>query len=409
MGKAPAIGSRQRFVFGIICALVVAPFISRVTLSVALLLFLALTLLHRDIISQLRNFFKTPWLAGMSLLFLLPFVSGLWSSDKKEWLDLVRVKLPLLLLPIAFAGRWQLTSKQWRFVALLFIGVMIAGTAWSFEKYWLDKNAVAESYLRAKVFLTPLQNDHVRFSWLVAIAALACVYFIEREARWLRILLLVVLIWFVLYLHLLAARTGLFSFYLLLLFYVVWNFFHQKNKTLLVSIAMLLVAVPVIAWFALPTFQNRIKYFTYDYSFIRSGGYLPGGNDGARVLSYRAGWHLLQSHPFGTGAGDVYNETLDWYSRHVPNMAPTDKLYPSSEWLLYGGSTGWVGVVVFTIVMVLPFFYPPPRNRFYWYGLCATAALSFLFDIGLEVQYGVFLYAFLLLCWWKWFSQNSLE
>jgi len=31
-------------------------------------------------------------------------------------------------------------------------------------------------------------------------------------------------------------------------------------------------------------------------------------------------------------------------------------------------------------------------------------AFSLLFDIGLEAQFGVFIYAFMLLWWWKWLS-----
>ncbi len=35
--------------------------------------------------------------------------------------------------------------------------------------------------------------------------------------------------------------------------------------------------------------------------------------------------------------------------------------------------------------------------------LASTVSLNFSFDVALEVQYGVFLYAFTLLWWWKWF------
>ena len=34
--------------------------------------------------------------------------------------------------------------------------------------------------------------------------------------------------------------------------------------------------------------------------------------------------------------------------------------------------------------------------------LNVTIAVSFLFDIALEVQFGVFLYSFIVLWWWKW-------
>ena len=407
MGIRFANGSRNHFIFALMGAMIAALFLSRAALSTCLVLFLAITILHKNFISQLQHFFKTPLLAGMAVLFLVPFVSGLWSSNVKQWSDLVRIKLPLLLLPLAFAGSWQLSQTQWRMLALFFILLMTAGTLWSFEKYWSDRAAVSASYLRAKVFLTPLQNDHVRYSWLVSVAALLCTFFIELTKGWRKAVACVVMLWLMVYLHVLAARTGLFSMYIMLLFYTLWKLVQHRNRGLVLITGIAIIALPLLAWTFLPTFQNRVKYFVYDYSFIKSGAYLPGGNDGNRMLSYRAGWHLLKTHPFGVGAGDVFAETDAWYGAHVPGMLAIDKLYPSSEWLLYGGSAGWLGVIVFSIVMGLPFFYKPPLHLFYWFALCGTAALSFLFDIGLEVQYGVFVYALMLLWWWKWFSVTS--
>ena len=407
MGIRISNNGRLLFIFSTLLAMVAALFVSRAALSICMILFIAATALHKNGAAQVRNFFKTPLLVGMAMLFLLPFISGLWSDDVEEWSGLVRIKLPLLLLPVAFAGSWQLTPKQWQTIAAFFILVVAGGTAWSFQNYWIDRAAISESYLRAKVALTPLQNDHVRFSWVVAVAALLCLWFVENGTRPLKKIAAFLALWFVVYLHVLTARTGLFSLYLMLLFYAVWKVVTTKNKSVGIAVVLVAVALPLLAWQLLPTFQNRIKYFVYDHSFIRGGAYLPGGNDGNRVLSLRAGWHVLKTHPLGVGAGDVWAETGKWYNANVPHMLATDKLYPSSEWLLYGGSTGWPGVVVFTIVMGIPFFYRPPSHRFYWYGLCGTAALSFMFDIGLEVQYGVALYSFIVLWWWKWFSAEK--
>jgi hypothetical protein len=113
---------RPRSIFGAILLMLAGLFLSRAVLSVSLMLFVVLTLLHKNMSAQLRNVFKTPLLAGMALLFLLPFASGLWSADKEEWLDLVRIKLPLLFLPLAFAGNWQLRRNQWPFIAFFGLG-----------------------------------------------------------------------------------------------------------------------------------------------------------------------------------------------------------------------------------------------------------------------------------------------
>ncbi|HET7898584.1 MAG TPA: hypothetical protein VFL47_12950, partial [Flavisolibacter sp.] len=103
-----------------------------------------------------------------------------------------------------------------------------------------------------------------------------------------------------------------------------------------------------------------------------------------------------------------------WYAANVPQILPTDKLNPCSEWLVYGAIAGWPGVVLFTAILLLPFVYPPRQHRLYWVAFHATAAFSFLFDMGLEVQYGIFLYAFVTFWWWRaasgeWLVASSLS
>lgn len=83
-------------------------------------------------------------------------------------------------------------------------------------------------------------------------------------------------------------------------------------------------------------------------------------------------------------------------------MTEDDKILPSSEWIMYGAGTGWPGLVLFSVVMLIPFFIKRARGDIAWWLLNIFMASSYLFDIGLEVQYGVFMHAFILLWWYKW-------
>ena len=111
----------------------------------------------------------------------------------------------------------------------------------------------------------------------------------------------------------------------------------------------------------------------------------------------------MQEHPFGVG-GDVVAKTYEWYDRKVPQMFEADKLYPASEPLMYAGFAGWIGFISFFVIMLLPFFQRVKGNYFSWFVLNVIMAFSFLFDIGIEVQFGVFIYALIVLWWWKWMS-----
>lgn len=401
---------RKHLLFYSIIAMMISLFVSRALLSVFMMFFVLVSFLHKDIKSHIRNFFSSPVLWGMSLLFVLPLISGLWSEDKKEWLAVLRIKLPLLILPLSFAGPFKFSRKQWDILGFVFIGMVTAGTIWSMVHYADDIQAVNESYLRAKSIATPLGNDHVRFSWLVSITALLSGMMwwqMRRQNRIIAAVLLLVTGWLIVLLHLLAARTGLFSFYIILFVTGAWLILQKARPLQGIALLFVLIALPFMAYFSLPSFQNRVKYILYDYDYFSDMRYLPGGNDATRVIAIRAGWNLLRENPIaGTGAGDIAAETKKWDKKSYPGILESDIHYPSSEWLIYGLIFGWAGVLIFTVVMLVPFF-DRRKPVLVWILLHTTAALSFLFDMGLEVQFGVFIYSFIVLWWWKWFKPQK--
>jgi O-antigen ligase len=338
----------------------------------------------------------------MSLLFLVPLISGLWSEDKQQWLDSMRLKLPLLLLPLAFAGSWQFSKKDWGLIGLIFIVIVTAGTAWSFFHYINNAAAIQEGYLRSKSIITPLANDHVRFSWLITVAILLAAWIaMYKRARIFSVILFIIILWLVFFIHLLAARTGLLSFYILLIVSAIWIAFKNISAAKAVLFLVLAFSLPIAAYFILPTFHNRVRYIVHDFDYFKQAHYLQGSNDAVRVISIKAGWNIMNEHPVtGVGFGDVLSATQQWYQQNYPGMSAADKIYPSSEWALYGAACGWIGFFVFTFAMLLPFF-TPTRHKLLWWLINIIAGCSFLFDIGLEVQFGIFIYSFIILSFWK--------
>lgn len=391
-------GWRNQAIFIMIPLMLTALFISRPALAITLSIFLGLTILHRNIRAQLKNFTRTPLLVALSLLFLIPFISGAWSKDVEEWLAAMRVKLPFLLLPIAFAGRWQLTSRQWLLILYSFLILVALGCSWSLLQYAMDARAINENYLRAGIMPVPLDGDHVRFSWLVAIALLGSLLLYERTGRtaW-----LLPAFFFITYLHFLSARTGLLMAYLALLSFAVWKI-AQGKKSYYAWLAIP-AALILAGWLFVPTLKKRIQYVRYDLSLVASDQYRSGTSDGNRVQSLKAGWHILRNKPFGTGAGDIKREVNEWYDENAPAMQPNDRIYPSSEWMIHGNMAGWIGMIVFTVIVFFPLWINT-RHRFFWLLLNSMAIAGLLFESGLEIQYGVFIYCFFMLWWWKWLT-----
>jgi O-antigen ligase len=399
-------GWRNNGIFISIVLMLLCLFASRAALSVSMILFFALTIFDGNLISQLKTCCRNLVLGGMVLLFLIPFVSGLWSTDLKEWSEVLRIKLPLLLFPVAFAGNWRLSEKQWRNISAIFLGLIFWGCCQSLLHYFQNPGEVHESYLRSGTIATPLENDHIRFSWLVTAALINCLLLRQMILqRKLKIVLLSLAVFFAIYLHILAARMGLFCFYLFLLLFALWMLFKNRSKKGAVLLLAFLFLLPLLAWLSLPSFQNRIKYVRYDLSNVQSNNYLPGSNDGARVLSLKAGWQVMNENFPGAGAGDLTYRINQWYAVHAPGLK--NKFLPCSEVLVYGGYAGWAGVAVLFFALALPFFTPVKKHGIFWYCLNAIVVFSFVFDMSLEAQFGVFMYAVIVLWWWKWLSQPN--
>jgi hypothetical protein len=334
---------------------------------------------------------------------MIPLISGLWSSDIKEWGEIIRIKIPLLFFPIAFAGDWQLKNKHWHYVAFIFLALIAIGAGWSLVQYLLDIEGFNEAYLRSKTIVTPLEDDHVRFSWICAFSVILCVLMLHLQKQF-RIVLYLLAALFIIYLHILSARMGLFSLYIFLGLYALWLLIKKRNTKLSIAIISILLLFPLLSWFIFPTFRNRIQYFLYDLSLVKNEPFVTGSNDGARIQSLKAGWELLKENPGGVGAGDLKPEILKWYELHVPAMGAGEKFLPCSEWLIYGGFAGWIGIIILTTIMALPFFIKNISNRFFWVSLHAIVAFSFAMDMTIEAQFGVFIYVFIVLWFWKWFQ-----
>src|SRR5690606_17443554 len=120
-------------------------------------------------------------------------------------------------------------------------------------------------YLKAKTMDTPLDNDHIRFSLLVVVGVVTGVYLVFNESsRILQVAAALVSLLLAAYLHILSARTGLMALYLFILIVLVVLLIRSGRKKVMLYIVAGMLILPAVAWFAFPTFQNRVRYMMYD-------------------------------------------------------------------------------------------------------------------------------------------------
>lgn len=363
------------------------------SLSMIALFVLALVFYARQGWQTIRS---SRWLQGLLMLFLIPLLTFFWSTDKHQWLNAVQVKIPLLLMPLLIPMfrlfRREMASKL---LAALCVLVLLS----SFFSYWhfFTATGIQADYLKAKVVRVVMSNDHVRYAWLLIIAYAWLLYDMLRGSfpeKW-RIAGYAFLVYVAVFIHVLAAKTGILGFYMVSLIAV---FSIVARRFRLVSLVTIFL-IPVTAWFLFPTFQNRMRFVIWDFQNYSRGNYVEGLSDAPRIISYNAGSSLIKSNPaIGVGSGDVRGETWAWYDIHAAYLKEYERLLPSNEVLMYAAAGGLLAGMGSFVVFILPFLMKDYRRNMLWISFHAVSFAGFMYEIGLEVQHGVFIYAFFS-CW----------
>ena len=205
--------------------------------SLSLVLLFAGLLLSRVLVSfasvlivvpflfQYRKADNIYWVAP-AFIFLPVLISGLWSDDTMLWWNSLSIKIPLLTMMLGLATV-QFSLQRWQQLVWILLLLVSLGCCWSLFQYSTE---IRDAYLKAKTLPTPADNDHIRFSWLVVttvILGLRCV--LLEKKRPVRYILMVIIIFLVMYLHILAAKTGLVCLYAGGFIYLLHSIFIQKK------------------------------------------------------------------------------------------------------------------------------------------------------------------------------------
>jgi len=195
------------------------------------------------------------------LIFVLHLVGLLWSDNLSYGLKLVKIKLPLLALPVIIATSRSLTMTQVRRILLLFsLAVFLASMASVFKLIgWLPGGI--EGYRDLSLFV-----HHIRFSLMVVMSLLISVYFLfilrPSISRFERIYHTVILIWFPVFLLLLKSLSGIMVAGLLAFFLLLRALFEIRDPVIRF---MVLVPVLMIPLFSLLYLNHAVeKYNTID-------------------------------------------------------------------------------------------------------------------------------------------------
>ncbi len=328
-------------------------------------------------------------LAG-TFLILLPsyFYSDNWGYLLEKW----RIALPYFILPLAFLMIPPLPKKRYFELYYLYFFLVLLMAISAFVYYLLNQDQVNQLYLESKVMPSVLTH-HPTLSLMLAFANYVAYWFFQSGYYYKyskeKYLFLLGGIFLFIFIHVFSVRSGLLALYALI-FYELVRFAVQKRKiftAILTALGLILIGGTIL--FLSPTFSNKLANTSEDLKAYQNNESANNKSLASRIISYQNAIKINQESSllFGCGLGDINDLNNTIFKRDFPDVSKP--IIPHNQFLFYLASLGLTGVLAFSFLFFIPFFYHQNYKNVL---LCAhyiVIFISFQFEAPMETQLGV--------------------
>ncbi len=340
-----------------------------------------------------RNFWQNRTLIALTVPFLLVLMSGFWSENSIYWLERLRIKLPFLILPLAFANLPPLSKKQ--FLTIFYVFLIAFSVLCGRHLVFYAQHFEAVNNGLGQGIPIPTNWNHISFATMAVFALLGGLELWKENFYWTykneRFLILGLTVFLFIAIHILSVRSAILTLYICLFFKLLELIFIKKRWKIGIVSLLILTTIPSIAYRTIPSLRQRIDYAIWDFDQYKHGD-LTQKSDSERITSLKMGLAAFQQSPiFGVGYGDIMDEVGQQYAVYFPKLAVRE---PHSFWLFSLAGTGVVGTLLFLWAFATHWF----SEKRYQVTLFSLLHFLILFintiDFVVEGTYGAVFYAF---------------
>ena len=274
---------------------------SNALMSIGTLLCFVNWLLEGDFRAKLDRFIKEKVIWIFSFIFFFGALSLLWSEDIGYGLHDLRIKLPLIVIPLVLSTSKPLEKKHFYWIIYIFLGTLLFASIWNYILFTKHLDEVYDIRQMSRFI------SHIRFSILINLG-IFITYYLWLKEKWRWYLLWPIIIWLVFYQYKSQVVNGYGLFVILSILSIVYWIYHLQNQKLkrilgigLVSVVSVVLIGLVTIWKQAPSEIPKIDLNKLDLYTVNGNGYYHQKNtniteDGKLVYQYiseresRAAW-----------------------------------------------------------------------------------------------------------------------
>lgn len=244
----------HRFIYIFALILLVAGLpLSKFLMSLSQIILVCNWVLEGDLKNKFRDFIRNKTALLLSSLLLLHLLGLFYTSDFGCALKDIRIKLPLLLLPLIISTSKPLSQKVVDVILKLFIAAVIIGT-------------IISMLILVKVIHRPVVDtraisifiSHIRFALLICVAACISIYFIFNSLRFTnKVVWSAIVLWLVCFLIILESLTGLITLSLVVFVLLIYIVIKSEIRVLKYGSLLFLIAAICLQVYYVKSIANE--------------------------------------------------------------------------------------------------------------------------------------------------------
>lgn len=207
--------------------LVIGMPVSKFLMSLSQIILVCNWILEGGLIAKLKSFLKNKAALILCSLILLHFIGLLYTSDYSYGFHDIRVKGPLLILPLILSTSKPLSKKISNVILQLFIGSIIVATFIGIAILAGITHRQVVDIRSASIFIS-----HIRFALLICVAIFISGYFISfyKKAA-LKFIFVSVIVWLIIFLIIMESITGLSALFFVTFILSIYYLIQSSNRT----------------------------------------------------------------------------------------------------------------------------------------------------------------------------------
>lgn len=226
---------RSVYFWGLILLCVSLP-VSNYFMSVALFVLSINWILEGDFTRKWMILTKRKSLLVILSVYLLHAIGFLYSTDYQYAIHDLKIKLPLLVLPLVVGTSEKISVRKLKIILQFFIASVFVASLISTVAYVNMNQSLLPDRRNISLFIS-----HIRFSLLIDMSLFMCLYFSLYHTFMAsvkeKIIYLILAVWFAIFLFILQSFTGIWIFITILPIMLIHWSFIKRNTWLMVSIS----------------------------------------------------------------------------------------------------------------------------------------------------------------------------